>query len=46
MSQQLSDFDTEHGLALLQNSTMQMLLAQPADGLVTMTAVVACFLLG
>ena len=28
MSQQLSDFDTEHGLALLQNSTMQMLLAQ------------------
>ena len=28
MSQQLSDFDTEHGLALLQNSTMQLLLAQ------------------
>ncbi|MEA2312707.1 MAG: hypothetical protein QOE28_2675 [Solirubrobacteraceae bacterium] len=28
MSQQLSDFNTEHGLALLQNSTMQMLLAQ------------------
>ena len=28
MCQQLSDFDTEHGLALLQNSTMQLLLAQ------------------
>jgi hypothetical protein len=28
MSQQLSDFDTEHGRALLRNSTMQMLLAQ------------------
>jgi hypothetical protein len=28
MSQQLSQFDTEAGLALLHNSTMQMLLAQ------------------
>ena len=28
MSQQLSQFDTESGLALLQNSTVQMLLAQ------------------
>ena len=28
MSQHLSDFDTEHGIALLRNSTMQMFLAQ------------------
>jgi hypothetical protein len=28
LSQQLSQFDTEHGLALLRNSTQQMLLAQ------------------
>ena len=28
MSQQLSDFDTEHGVALLQNSSLQLLLAQ------------------
>ena len=28
MFQQLSQADTEHGLALLQNSTMQLLLAQ------------------
>jgi hypothetical protein len=30
-SQQLSDFSTEHGIALLRNSTMQMLLAQHPD---------------
>ena len=30
-SQQLSDFDTEHGRALLQNSTMQFLLGQLAN---------------
>ena len=28
MSQQLSDFDTEHGVALLRNSSQQLLLAQ------------------
>jgi hypothetical protein len=28
MSQQLSDFDTEYGLALINNSTMQLFLAQ------------------
>ena len=28
MSQQLSDFDTEHGVALLGNSSQQLLLAQ------------------
>jgi len=28
MSQQLSDFDTEHGVALLANSSQQLLLAQ------------------
>lgn len=28
MSQQLSDFDTEHGVALLSNSSQQLLLAQ------------------
>jgi hypothetical protein len=28
MSQHLSDFDTEHGIALLRNSTMQLFLAQ------------------
>ncbi|MGB0097555.1 MAG: hypothetical protein WBP81_34095 [Solirubrobacteraceae bacterium] len=28
MSQQLSDFDTEHGVALLDNSSQQLLLAQ------------------
>lgn len=28
MSQHLSDFDTEYGIALLRNSTMQILLAQ------------------
>ena len=28
MSQQLSDFDTEHGVALLRNSAQQLLLAQ------------------
>jgi TraG P-loop domain len=31
MSQHLSDFETEHGLALLRNSTMQLLFAQHAD---------------
>jgi len=31
LSQQLSDFSTEHGLALIRNSTMQMLLNQHAD---------------
>ena len=32
MSQQLSDFDTEHGLALLGNCSQQLLLAQnPKD---------------
>jgi hypothetical protein len=30
MSQQLSDFDTEHGVALLANSSQQLLLAQNA----------------
>jgi TraG P-loop domain len=33
MSQQLSDFDTEHGLALLRNASMQMLLSQPPEEL-------------
>jgi len=31
ISQQLSDFDTEHGRALIRNSTMQLLLQQHAD---------------
>jgi len=31
MSQHLSDFSTEHGLALIRNSTMQLLLAQHPD---------------
>jgi type IV secretory pathway VirB4 component len=31
MSQHLSDFETEHGLALLRNSTMQLLFAQHPD---------------
>jgi type IV secretory pathway VirB4 component len=31
MSQHLSDFATEHGLALIRNSTMQLLLAQHPD---------------
>jgi TraG P-loop domain len=31
ISQQLSDFDSEHGLALIRNSTMQMLLHQHPD---------------
>jgi hypothetical protein len=33
MSQHLSDFDSEHGMALLRNSTMQLLLAQPSEEL-------------
>jgi hypothetical protein len=33
MSQHLSDFDTEHGLALLRNASMQMLLSQPTEEL-------------
>jgi hypothetical protein len=33
MSQHLSDFDTEHGLALLRNASMQMLLSQPPEEL-------------
>ena len=33
MSQHLSDFDTEYGIALLRNSTMQLLLAQPSEEL-------------
>jgi type IV secretory pathway VirB4 component len=33
MSQQLSDFETEHGLALLRNASMQMLLSQPPEEL-------------
>ncbi len=31
MSQHLSDFETEHGLALLRNSTMQLLFTQHPD---------------
>jgi hypothetical protein len=31
MSQHLSDFATEHGLALIRNSTMQLLLSQHPD---------------
>jgi hypothetical protein len=31
MSQHLSDFDTDYGVALLRNSTMQLLLAQPPE---------------
>jgi hypothetical protein len=31
ISQQLSDFSTEHGLALIRNSTMQLLLNQHPD---------------
>ena len=31
MSQHLSDFETDHGLALLRNSTMQLLFAQHPD---------------
>jgi hypothetical protein len=31
ISQQLSDFDSEHGLALIRNSTMQLLLHQHPD---------------
>jgi hypothetical protein len=31
MSQHLSDFSTEHGLALLRNATMQLFLAQHPD---------------
>jgi TraG P-loop domain len=33
MSQHLSDFETEHGLALLRNASMQMLLSQPPEEL-------------
>jgi hypothetical protein len=33
MSQHLSDFDSEYGMALLRNSTMQLLLAQPPEEL-------------
>ena len=33
MSQHLSDFETEHGLALLRNASMQMLLSQPSEEL-------------
>ncbi len=31
MSQHLSDFATEHGLALIRNSTMQLFLSQHPD---------------
>lgn len=33
MSQHLSDFETEHGLALLRNASMQLLLSQPPEEL-------------